>query len=192
MSNWGKILVLAACLMSILFFGLSRDVDAQATAAAVFEGKNTLLRPEGYREWVFVGSSLGLSYAQNPPAERNPSRELYHNVYINPAAYREFSKTGKFPEGTVMILELFSAEVKREPGLQGSYEKDFVALEASVKDSARFEGGWGYYGFSEKGVLKPKADPFPQNSCWSCHDQKAATDHVFTQFYPVLRAVAPK
>jgi hypothetical protein len=96
-SNWGKILVLAACLMSILFFGLSRDVDAQATAAAVFEGKNTLLRPEGYREWVFVGSSLGLSYAQNPPAERNPSRELYHNVYINPALTKRTSLRWKLP-----------------------------------------------------------------------------------------------
>jgi hypothetical protein len=159
--------------------------------AAVFEGKNTLLRPEGYREWVFVGSSLGLSYAENPEARRGP--ELYHNVYINPSSYREFARNGRFPEGTVMILELASAETKREPGLQGSYEKDFVALEASVKDSTRFEGGWGYFGFTERGgALKAKADPYPQSSCWSCHNQKAATDHVFTQFYPVLRAVAPR
>jgi hypothetical protein len=187
-----KIVTLGVLPVVAFAFALSRNVDAQSTGAAVFEGKNTLLRPEGYREWVFVGSSLGLSYAQNPAPTRNESSELYHNVYINPAAYREFSKTGKFPEGTVMILELATAEVKREPGLQGSYEKEFVALEASVKDSKRFEGGWGYFGFTERGKLKEKADPFPQNNCWSCHDQKAATDHVFTQFYPVLRAAAPK
>jgi len=157
--------------------------------SAVFEGKNTLVRPEGYREWIFVGSSLGLSYAQDPSQTRPP---LYHNVYMIPWAYREFSKTGKFPEGTMMVLELATAENKSEPGLQGSYEKDYAALEVSVKDSSRFDGGWAYFNFTERpGVLKAKADPNPKNTCWACHDQKAATDHVFTQFYPVLRAVQP-
>lgn len=82
-----------------------------------------------------------------------------------------------------MVLELARPEVKSEPGLQGSYEKEFVALEASVKDGRRFEGG----------KLKAKAAPFPQASCWACHHEKAERcDHVFTQFYPVLRAVSPK
>src|SRR5687767_199237 len=128
--------------LSLLFVAIfsSRQADAQ-TAVAVFEGKNTLLRPD-YRQWVFVGSSLGLNYAPNPPATVNPSVQLFHNVYIDPLAYREFAKSGKFPEGTVMILELASVESKNEPGLQGSYQKTFVALEASVKDSTRFEGGW--------------------------------------------------
>jgi hypothetical protein len=157
--------------------------------SAVFEGKNTLIRPEGYREWIFVGSSLGLSYAQDPSQTRAP---LYHNVYMIPWAYREFSKTGKLPEGTMMVLELATAENKSEPGLQGSYEKDYAALEVSVKNSARFDGGWGYFNFTERpGVLKAKADPNPKNTCWACHDQRAATDHVFTQFYPVLRAAQP-
>jgi hypothetical protein len=154
---------------------------AQENSAPAFEGKTTtLLRPEVYREWVFVGSSLGLSYSNN-------ASNIYHNVYIKPSSYREYMKTGKFPEGTMMALELFTSETKKEPGLQGSYEKDFVALEFSVKDSTRFEGGWGYYGFSERGTLKAKAEPFPQSNCWSCHHEKAATDHVFTQFYPVLK-----
>src|SRR5262249_39104579 len=104
----------------------------------VFEGKTTLLRPANYREWVFVGSSRGLSYAANPPAQNQASSggmgEMYHNVYITPSAYREFAKTGKFPEGTMLAMEMASADTKREPGLQGSYEKEFIGLEVSVKD----------------------------------------------------------
>ena len=111
--------------------------------SAVFEGKTTLVRPEGYREWIFVGSSLGLSYAADPSLARGP--QLYHNVYMIPWAYREYVKTGKFPEGTMMALELASAENKTEPGLQGSYEKEYTALEISVKDSTRFDGGWAYF-----------------------------------------------
>jgi hypothetical protein len=163
-----------------------------------FESQHTLLRPSGYREWVFVGSSLGLRYATNPDEDRanqlrGPASQVYHNVYINPDGYRAFAKTGQFPDGTVMILELANSELKREPGLQGSYQKDFVGLEASVKDSKRFAEGWAYFSFdAPEGKLKDKAQPLPKNTCWTCHHQKAATDFVFTQFYPVLRAARPK
>lgn len=162
-------------------------------SAAVFEGKDTLLRPEGYREWVFVGSSTGLNYMPNPaPASANADEDIKH-VYINPSSYREFLKTGKFPEGTVMILEIAQAAKKNEAGLQGSYAEKFIALEASVKDSKRFPGGWAYYGFTDmEGRPLAKAKPFPDNACLSCHQQKAATDRVFTQFYPVLNSAHTK
>ena len=187
-----RTVMLTALLISIVGFGLAAD-SRPDKAAAVFEGKTTLVRPEGYREWIFVGSSLGLAYSKTPDQSPGRNPELYHNVYINPSSYREYAKTGKFPEGTVMVLELARSELKSEPGLQGSYQKEFVALEASVKDSSRFEGGWAYFNFTEAGgKLKARAEPFPQSACWSCHHVNAATDHVFTQFYPVLRAVAPK
>jgi len=161
--------------------------------AAVFDGKDTLLRPEGYREWVFVGSSLGLRYDQNAEKGSTNDATRFNNVYLNPAAYREFSRTAKFPDGTVFVLEIASAETKKEPGLQGSFQKEFVALEAAVKDSQRFEGGWAYFSFDDKsGKPKAKARPFPNASCYDCHHQKAATDHVFTQFYPVLRMSSGK
>jgi len=166
------------------------SLGAQQTTGPVFEGKNTLLRPVNYREWVFVGSSRGLSYAANPDA--GPMGEMYHNVYIKPEAYREFAKTGQFPEGTMLAMELVSSDTKKEPGLQGSYEKDFLGLEVSVKDSRRFEDGWAYFNFSNGrgSSYKDKAEPFPASAgCVSCHKQNAQTDNVFTQFYPVLRAV---
>jgi hypothetical protein len=161
--------------------------------AAIFEGQDTMLRPEGYREWVFVGSSTGLNYMSNPAPSSANSRADFKNVYINPTAYREFTRTGNFPEGTVMVLEIASAAEKNEPGLQGSYGSQYVALEASVKDSKRFPGGWTYFGFTGMdGKALAKANPFPDGSCLSCHQKKAATDHVFTQFYPVLNAARTK
>ncbi len=176
---------------------LAQAKKPQAASAdksvAVFEGKDTMLRPEGYREWVFVGSSTGLNYMPNPaPASANSEEDIKH-VYINPSSYREFLKTGKFPEGTVMILEIAEAARKNEAGLQGSYAEKFIALEASVKDSKRFPGGWAYFGFTDmEGRPLAKAKPFPDNACLSCHQQKAATDRVFTQFYPVLNSAHTK
>ena len=91
-----------------------------------------------------------------------------------------------------MILELASSDIKSEPGLQGSFQKEFVGLEASVKDSQRFKEGWAYFSFDgSDGKRKDKAQPFEKEACWTCHRDKAATDHVFTQFYPVLRDIKP-
>src|SRR5215831_15971068 len=180
--------IFALFLFTILLVAARQN---QQTVAPAFEGKTTLLRPANYREWVFVGSSLGLSYAQGSSS----TNEMYHNVYIKPEAYREFARTGKFPEGTVLAMEMASADTKREPGLQGSYEKEFVGLEVSVKDSSRFEGGWAYFNFSDGmgSSYKAKAEPFPASAgCVSCHKQNAETDNVFTQFYPVLRAAKPR
>jgi len=94
---------------------IAGEVDAPR-----FEGKDTLLRPAGYREWVFIGSSLGLRYDPEAGGKSGPGAERYHNVYINPSSYREFSRTGRFPDGTIFVLELTSAAQNNEPGLQGS------------------------------------------------------------------------
>jgi hypothetical protein len=181
-------------LLTAVALALTLDsISAADKPDAVFEGKDTLIRPTDYRQWVFVGSSMGLRYNKEPEKSGASDPQHFNNVYISPAAFGEFVRSGKFPDGTVFILEIASAETKTEPGLQGSYQKEFTALEASVKDSKRFADGWAYFSFDGgKGTLQDKATPFPRESCFKCHDDKAATDHVFTQFYPVLRAVARK
>ena len=185
-----KPIVVLTSLLALAIILIGAQQPHSQGAAPIFEGNTTLLRPANYREWVFVGTSLGLSYA--PGAGMG---EMYHNVYITPNAYREFAKTGKFPEGTMLAMEMASADTKREPGLQGSYEKEFIGLEVSVKDSSRFESGWAYFNFSNGmgSSYKDKAEPFPASAgCVACHKQNAETDNVFTQFYPVLRAAKPK
>jgi hypothetical protein len=150
-----------------------------AKPAAQFDGKDTLLRPEGYREWVFVGSSLGLRYDEG---EKRPEQMEYKNVYIDPAAYRVYKKTGTFPQGTVLVLETAAGEEKKEPGLRGSFQKEFTGLAAAVKDKDRFSDGWAYFSFSDGlGKTKEKAQPAKKAACYDCHREKAAEDNVLTQ-----------
>ncbi|HTK76615.1 MAG TPA: cytochrome P460 family protein [Gemmataceae bacterium] len=166
--------------------------DPVAKPAARYEGTDTLLRPEGYREWVFVGSSSGLRYDKDDGKPQSDKPE-YKNVYIDPASYREYVKTKTFPQGTIFVLESASGETKNEPGLRGSFQKEFVGLIAAVKDRERFTDGWAYFRFTDKpGTLLDKAKPFAKSACFDCHQQKGAEDNVFTQFYPVLRAISKK
>jgi len=171
--NYAVIGAAVIAIVSASMFGQIRYAALKTQPDAVFGPSNALLCPTGYKEWVFLGCSTGSG--PSPVKEATP----VHNVYINPAAYREYKRSGKFPEGTVMVLEMLSS----------TKSPDVVALEVSVKDSNRFDGGWGFYDFTEDpGKLKPQADASPQTAgCMPCHRDKGATDHVFTQFYPVLK-----
>jgi Cytochrome P460 len=158
------------------------ETGAPSTGAPVYDAAGALLRPEGYAEWVFVGASLGLSYAEGA-REDGPGE--FHNVYLRPESYAAFRRTGQFPERTVLVLELHEAAQKVAPSRHGQFEGRRIAVEAAVKDSTRFPEGWAYYGFGDGS--KASATAFPRGACFECHRQHAARDNVFIQFYPVLR-----
>ncbi len=150
-----------------------------------FSPKNELLRPEGYREWIFVGASLGMSYSEAGSASREPR---FHNLYLHPKAYQHYKRTGQFPERTILVMETLSAGSQTSINRQGHFEDRFTGLEAAVKDSSRFPGHWAYFNFTGPNqTLSPAAAAFPKEACWDCHHQHGETDNVFTQFYPVLR-----
>jgi len=155
-----------------------------ATSAAVFERGNTLVRPEGYRDWILVAPS-SMPIRSGIGSAASATHTPTHRVYINPVGYREYEQTGRFSEGTLMIWESVSGGPDMAP-----HPHNESALLASVKDSTRFDGGWGFFNFTGiDGTVSARAQALPESSgCGTCHRQDAETDHVFTQFYPVLRS----
>jgi hypothetical protein len=141
-----------------------------------------LKRPAGFRNWVFAGASLGLSYAevsnQAPPGRM-------HNVYLQPEAYQHYLKTGAFPEKTMFALVLYEPRQKESISKHGYFSGKLSAVEIAVKDSERFEEGWAYFDFGAE--TKEAAEPFPKDRCFACHHQNGQVDNVFVQFYPTLR-----
>ena len=70
-----------------------------------YDTAGQLRRPEGYRDWKFVGANYGMGYtAAAPDAKETPA---FHNVYIQPEAFREFAATGRFPDKTVLVMEVY-------------------------------------------------------------------------------------
>jgi Cytochrome P460 len=153
----------------------SRDAQMPRYAA-----NGELLRPERVEQWVFVGASIGLSYAD---ASRTDGPGMFHNVYITPVAYEAFARTHTFPEGTMLAMTLHDAGEKVAPSKHGFFEGARLGLEVAVKDSARFPNRWAYFDFSSGRESARASGP----SCHACHVKHAATDNVFTQFYPILR-----
>ncbi len=149
-----------------------------------YDSEGDMMRPEGYRRWVFVGSALGLRYVQDgEPEDDGPGS--FHNIYIQPEAYDAFMADGVFPEKTILAMETYTAGT-REPQseLTGGYFEDVLdGFSVAVKDSERFPESWGYVTFGDG----DSAAPFPKARCHDCHAKHAAVDNVFTQFYPILR-----
>lgn len=155
-----------------------------------FTADGALVRPAAYREWVFVGSGLGMTYGPNARPAGQP--QMFTNVYAEPEAYRAFMRTGTWPEGATFVIE-GRASVDRELlANHGQTQGDASFMEASVKDSARFpEGGWGYFDFGSERAPVAQAKPIPTSAdCYACHAQNTAVDNTFVQFYPALLEVA--
>jgi hypothetical protein len=164
------------------------DVD-DAPDAPAYTDDGKLLRPSDYREWVFVTSGLGMTYGPAKAAEGQEPR--FDNVFVTRPAYRAFLESGTWPDGTMFMLEVRSAEANVSINNGGRTQGGVLALEAAVKDRKRFpEGGWGYYSFD--GPVE-SANPLPASaSCYACHRDKAAVEHTFVQFYPTLFEVAKR
>jgi hypothetical protein len=175
------------------------DTSKRRTTAPEYDVDGKLKLPADFRTWVFVGSSIGLDY--RPDVAENTVREVkpyqkdrigdFHNVYINPEAYDQYIKTGKFPEKTVLVMDVYKSENKEPQNIVqgGHFSGVNRSVEVAVKNSNRPDGSktdWAYYAFLNPKTTKT-ARAFKDASCFDCHMKHASDDNVWVQFYPVLR-----
>ena len=175
--------LLAASL--VLQPGLSRTPE-NAGAGPQFTADGKLLRPEGYRRWVFVSSGFGMSYNANAGGNGAPA---FTNVFVTPSAYDYFLANGKWPDKTMFVLEVYGSTSRGSINQHGSYQENFQGLDVEVKDESRFPDKWAYFGFSASQEASQAESP-GKNDCWNCHDKNAAVEHSFVQFYPELLKLA--
>jgi hypothetical protein len=152
-----------------------------------FTAGNELIRPEGFRDWMFVGSNLNMGYAEGG----EPKESRFHNIYIQREAYKEYTTTGKFPDKTVLVMEVIAAGTNASINKRGQFEDKALGIEVALKDEQRFPEKWAYFNFIGKDGPLPQSKAFAKEACFKCHNEHAASDNVFVQFYPVLRDAKP-
>jgi hypothetical protein len=103
--------------------GLSYVLAASAappggtTAAVEFTPDGKMKRPEGYREWIYIGTPLTPNDMNGGDA---PFPE-FHAVYIDRESFARFKKTGEFRDGTVLVKDLVIP--RRDRAGQGSGQR---------------------------------------------------------------------
>ena len=163
--------------VAVLLTGQTPD----ATPSPQFTADGQLLTPKDYREWMYLSSGLGMTYG---PAAATTTDPRFENVFVTPAAYREFMKTGTWPDKTMFILEIRESVTRKSINKDGKVQGDIAAIEAEVKSG----GKWTFYDLGKTGApAKPIANTA---ACYTCHPQNGAVDNTFVQFYPTLISVA--
>ena len=176
----------------ILACSLTAFVASAATAPVVtdapFTADGRLNPPADYRNWVFLTSGLDMNYSDDVAAMGS----MFDNVFVDPAAYRSFLQTGRWPEGTRFVKESRGAAEKGSINQNGKFQAGApLSIEVHVKDSTRLTGGWGFFVFSS--VHAEPAQRIPTSaSSYSCHQQHGAVDTTFVQFYPTLLDIATR
>jgi len=185
-----KVFFLSACavLAACVAVSLSEQHRVVSAADAIgtpqFAADGKLVRPTGYRKWVYLSSGYGMSYSQTPG-----DHLMFTNVFVTPSSYDYFVERGTWPDKTMFVLEVYGSASKGSINQHGNYQNEFMGLDVEVKDEKRFADKWGYFGFDAKEVSSEATKP-SKNDCWNCHDQNAAVEHSFVQFYPELLKIA--
>ena len=173
---WG--LVITFCFVAL-------HADSQETQRPVprYDGQN-LIRPENYREWIFLSSGLGMNYT---PSARDD--QMFTNVFVPQWSYRQFLASGKWPDKSIFVVEERASQTKGSINKAGHFQTDLAGMGVEVKDESRFPDQWAYFSF---GFDTKTAAARPKASCWQCHNDNAAVEHTFVQFYPTLKEAAKK
>ena len=153
--------------------------------APTYTADGKLVFPANYREWIYLSSGIDMSYFQSRTAM---DHSMFDTVFVNPEAYKSFLQTGTWPDKTMLVLEVRKAGTNASINKSGHFQTtELMGREVHVKDEVRFPGKWAFFGFDDKDTAKmvPK-----EAACYSCHEQHAAVDTTFVQFYPTLIDIA--
>ena len=156
-------------------------------AAAVDDAAGNLHVPDAYRTtYQSLGSwAVGADQGQG-------SKEL-HVVYASPGTIAAYRRDGHFPDGAVLVKEVYEAAT--QPMMTGtvSHADTLKGWFVMVKDSkGRHAGnrlwgdGWGWSWFDAADPSKTTSTDYKLN-CESCHVPAQASDWVYVAGYPPLK-----
>jgi Cytochrome P460 len=188
----GGLAIIAMGLTVTLVSVSPSRAESDATDQPRFNAKGELIRPEGWREWIYVGTPLTPN-SLNPPEAAFPE---FHSVYIDPKSWEHYKATGEFRDGTMLAKELASVASTQATSGKGFFMGELIGFEIAYKSSEHFPddpGNWAYFSFGHHPEpYDQTAAKQPVLACAACHSASAAQDNVFIQYYPVIRAARPK
>jgi len=176
----------------------SRPADKQTAMASGYDGfspyvdaAGNISRPRDFREnWVHLGSW----FVNNDDQASGPG---VHDVYSNPDAVEEFKRTGRWPDGAVIVKTVAGIESERLTTGNANWAGDvgvwFVMVrdnENRFPDNKAWGENWGWALFTaddpDKNQTKNwKGEGF--NNCFGCHAPAQNTEWVYIDGYPTIR-----
>ena len=119
------------------------------------------------------------------------SKEL-HVVYASPGAIAAY-KDGRFPDGSVLVKEVFEATTGAMSTGTVSHAQNLKGWFVMMKDSKNshpdnklWGDGWGWSWFDANNPLRTTSTDYKAD-CLTCHVPARASDWIYVQGYPPLK-----
>ena len=142
--------------------------------------------PTDYKSWAHMGSWAVV----NEGGEGNG----LHNVFTTPDVIAAFNATGEFPDGAVLVKEVFASESRQLTTGSANWATNpevwFVMIkdtEGRFPDNGLWGNGWGWALFKADAPTVQVATDYNAD-CLGCHIPAQDTDWIYTYAYPTLKA----
>jgi hypothetical protein len=154
---------------------------------AVADANGNLHVPADYRTtYQFLGSWA-------IAADEGQGSKQMHIVYASPGTIAAYRKNGHFPDGAVLVKEVFEAAT--EPMATGtvSHVQTLKGWFVMVRDSKNshpgnklWGDGWGWSWFDAANPAKTTSTDYTAD-CQSCHVPAKESDWIYVEGYPPLK-----
>lgn len=168
---------------------ISASVHAQVTDTPPTPAEEALHVPAAdYRvNWVQLGS---FSVLGEDPAEGVAE---IHSVYASREAVEAYLRDHEFPEGAVIVKDVWSARTESLTTGKASYPGELKGRFVMVRDAAgalgassRFGEGWGWAFYTGDETNMTVTGDY-KIDCLTCHEPARNQGLIYLQGYPALR-----
>src|SRR5690349_5742881 len=155
--------------------------------ANVVDANGNLRVPENYRtRYEYLG---GWAIA----ADSGRSSKEMHEVYASPGAIAAYRKSGDFPDGTVLVKEVFGTSTSgMTTGIvsHASRRKGWFVMVRDSRNTRQgnslWGDGWGWSWFDADKPLTTTSTNY-RTDCLACHQPARSTNWIYVAGYPMLR-----
>ena len=177
-------------VLAIVVLAGSQPVSSQRTASfngfELVDKTGNIRKPADYRD----GYELLGTYTVLDPNKGNQM----HVTYATPGTAAYYRKTGKFPDGAVLVKEISGTDHAQLTTGDSHWASKLQVWFVQIKDEKnRFPNnplwgnGWGWALYKADAPDKQVATDFKKD-CIPCHVPAQSTDWVYVRGYPVLKS----
>ena len=177
---------LLSALVSLAAYGQMGTAANDPAAKGVVDANGNLRVPANYRtSYQFLGT-----WAVQEAPDKSPNQ--LHIVYASPGTIAAYRKHKRFPDGSVLVKEVFqtgTGPMKTGIVSRAQTLKGWFVMVKDTKDShpgnALWGDGWAWSWFDADNPSKTTSTNYRVN-CLPCHVPARATDWIYVQGYPAL------
>jgi hypothetical protein len=176
-------------VLALVIFTPYASLHAQSTKAFngfdLVDKSGNISKPTDYRDKYELLGTYTIT---------DPKGDQMHVTYASPGTAAYYRKTGKFPDGAVLVKEIFLTDHAKMTTGDSQWASQMVQWFVKIKDTKNrypnnplWGDGWGWALFKADVPDKQVSTNYKKD-CLSCHVPAKTNDWTYVQGFPPLKS----